>query len=101
MEIFFATLGTHIVTLEDVAHIHYDFVKIHPFADGNGRLARILMNLALLHLGYFPVIIPRVVRGEYIASLQGDHFDQRYQFFLRQVYENHKDYLKFFQTPVE
>jgi len=31
--------------LENVARVHYDFVKIHPFVDGNGRIARFLMNL--------------------------------------------------------
>jgi len=35
-------------SLEQIAHIHYDFVKIHPFVDGNGRIARVLMNPALV-----------------------------------------------------
>jgi Fic family protein len=37
------------LSLEEIAHIHYDFVKIHPFVDGNGRIARLLMNIALIN----------------------------------------------------
>ncbi|HMY81096.1 MAG TPA: Fic family protein [Candidatus Absconditabacterales bacterium] len=84
--------------LEDIARIHYDFVKIHPFVDGNGRIARLLMNAGLISLGYFPIILPVVLRNEYIGSLRGDYFDKRYTFFLEQVYENHKDYVRFFKN---
>ncbi len=95
MEEFFLSYAK-IHTLEQVARVHYDFVKIHPYHDGNGRIARLLMNIALVGLWYFPIIIPVVVRSEYIQSLQWDQFDTRYQFFLRQTKENHKDYLRFF-----
>ena len=37
------------------ALLHYEFVNIHPFDDGNGRMSRILMNLVLLQNGYPPV----------------------------------------------
>ena len=83
-------------SLEDVARIHYNFVKIHPFVDGNGRIARLLMNIWLITLWYFPIIIPIVTRHEYISSLQGNDFDIWYRFFVRQVIENHKDYVRFF-----
>lgn len=83
-------------SLEDVARIHYNFVKIHPFVDGNGRIARLLMNIWLIALWYFPIIIPIVTRHEYISSLQGNDFDIWYRFFVRQVIENHKDYVRFF-----
>jgi Fic family protein len=83
-------------TLEDVARLHFELVKIHPFVDGNGRIARLLMNIGLIDLGYFPIIIPVVIRNEYIYALKDKHFERRYDFFLRQVYENHKDYLRFF-----
>lgn len=39
------------------AYFHFAFVAIHPFDDGNGRLARLLMNLILLKAGYPPVVI--------------------------------------------
>lgn len=83
---------------EDIARLHYDFVKIHPFVDGNGRIARLLMNAWLVHLWYFPIIIPVVLRNEYISSLRGDNFVKRYEFFLRQLHENLKDTVRFFSN---
>ncbi|MDR3169328.1 MAG: hypothetical protein LBU27_06305 [Candidatus Peribacteria bacterium] len=57
-----------------------------------------MMNIGLITLGYFPIIIPVVLRNEYITSLQGNHFERWLEFFLRQVYENHKDYVRFFTS---
>ena len=52
------------------AVFHYRFVRIHPFDDGNGRVARILMNFILLSFGYPPVIIKTEDKGEYFRVLQ-------------------------------
>jgi Fic family protein len=52
------------------AKAHMDLVSIHPFADGNGRTARLLMNLILINGGYCVVSIPPVLRHEYISALQ-------------------------------
>jgi Fic family protein len=49
---------------------HYRLVTIHPFVDGNGRTARLLMNLLLLMNGYRPAIIRKRDRNAYIASLE-------------------------------
>jgi Fic family protein len=48
---------------------HHEFVKIHPFADGNGRTARIILNLLLLKKGYPICNIKRTERPEYYKSL--------------------------------
>lgn len=48
---------------------HYNLVRIHPFDDGNGRGARILMNLILMKAGYAPAIIHREDRADYIEAL--------------------------------
>ena len=42
---------------ELLARFHADFEKLHPFLDGNGRAGRLLLNLALVRLGFPPVII--------------------------------------------
>jgi len=52
------------------AFAHRKFVDIHPFADGNGRTARLLMNLILINRGYQIVSIPPILRPEYISALQ-------------------------------
>ncbi|MCL2023475.1 MAG: Fic family protein [Oscillospiraceae bacterium] len=52
------------------AWTHLRFVTIHPFEDGNGRTARLLMNLILVNRGYFVVSIPPIYRMEYNSSLR-------------------------------
>jgi len=49
---------------------HYKLVSIHPFIDGNGRTARILMNLLLMQEGYPPAVIRKEDRNAYIKSLE-------------------------------
>jgi fido (protein-threonine AMPylation protein) len=51
------------------ARAHMSFVRIHPFFDGNGRVARLIANLPLLRGGYPPVVIPRERRADYIDVL--------------------------------
>jgi len=52
------------------ATFHYRFVAIHPFDDGNGRMARLLTNLILMQHGLVPVIIPLEARGDYLLALE-------------------------------
>ena len=64
---------TELHPLELAALTHQKFVFIHPFVDGNGRVARLLMNLVLLRFGYPITIIPPILRLEYIATLEKAH----------------------------
>lgn len=52
------------------AEFHHKFIIIHPFEDGNGRTARILMNFILMKFGYPPVIIKTEDKVNYFAALR-------------------------------
>lgn len=52
------------------ARAHYGLVAIHPFVDGNGRTARLLMNLLLVRAGYPPALLPVEQRGRYYDVLE-------------------------------
>ena len=52
------------------AVFHYRFVRIHPFDDGNGRIARLLMNRILLRHGYPLAIIRSDTRDRYLRELE-------------------------------
>jgi len=54
----------------DAAWLHHRFTQIHPFQDGNGRVARALASLVFLRAGWFPLVINRDVRDEYIRALE-------------------------------
>lgn len=62
-----AALNLHPVEYAAIAH--YRFVSIHPFRDGNGRTARLLMNLLLIRAGYPIVVINNQIRNDYINAL--------------------------------
>ncbi len=49
--------------------MHIAFASIHPFFDGNGRLARLIANIPLLKNGYLPIIVSNEDRQEYIELL--------------------------------
>jgi len=67
--------------IEHAAYVHFDFVHIHPFIDGNGREARLLMNLILLRAGYPPCYILNAERKKYIDSLERAHKGDMQPFF--------------------
>lgn len=56
--------------IELAAWTHAEFVRIHPFIDGNGRTSRLLMNYQLLSYGFLPVSIDKETRLEYYNSLE-------------------------------
>ena len=43
--------------LDSLLYAHYEFIRIHPFINGNGRTGRILMNLVAMKFGYKPLIL--------------------------------------------
>jgi Fic family protein len=54
----------------EAAWLHHCFAQIHPFQDGNGRVARALASLVFLRTGWFPLVVNRDERVEYIESLE-------------------------------
>lgn len=56
--------------VETAAFLHHRFAEIHPFTDGNGRVARLLSNLYLIAKGYPPVVIRTEDRGKYYRCLR-------------------------------
>jgi len=82
--------------VEWAAQAHLRFVFIHPFIDGNGRVARLLMNLCLLRHGYTLVIVPPILRSEYIRLLEKTHTDDGpfVDFIAERVLETQKDILR-------
>lgn len=68
---------------------HYKLVTIHPFVDGNGRTARLLMNMLLLRNGYTPIIIRPIDRKRYLSALES-----------RQVTGKEDGYIKFMLTAL-
>lgn len=79
--------ASHPVVL--AAEAHYQLVTIHPFVDGNGRTARLLMNLILMQHGYPPALIRTQDRLRYIQSLEtaqlGGSKDAFYRLILESV----------------
>lgn len=67
--------------------LHGEFVKIHPFIDGNGRTARLLLNFELMKRGYTPIIIRKDQRPQYYAALDTAHTTLNYEPFLKLICE--------------
>jgi Fic family protein len=71
--------------VERAARYHVDLVTIHPFIDGNGRTARLLMNLELIRNGFPPTIIEVEERMEYYRCLEQSQTQGDFRDFLQFV----------------
>ena len=84
--------------VELAAEAHYRLVSIHPFVDGNGRTARLLMNLLLLQAGYPPAIIRPENRLDYLNALEkaqlGGPLDDFHQLIAAAVERSFEVYLE-------
>jgi Fic family protein len=65
--------------------LHGEFVKIHPFIDGNGRTARLVLNFELMKYGYTPIVITKERRAEYYEALDIAHTNLDYSKFVRLI----------------
>ncbi|MEN8219175.1 MAG: Fic family protein [Pseudomonadota bacterium] len=73
--------------VERAARVHCDFVKIHPFTDGNGRTARLLMNMELMKSGFPAVVLPVERRLAYYETLDKAHVEGDYVPFISLISE--------------
>lgn len=65
--------GEQLHPVAKAAMVHSDFVKIHPFIDGNGRTARLLLNFELMKNGYPPIVVEKENRLAYYSALDDAH----------------------------
>jgi Fic family protein len=88
------------------AFAHRRLVDIHPFTDGNGRTARLLMNLILVNKGYQIVSIPPILRTEYTSALRAAQQDKNpndkafFQLIAECEIEAQKDYCRMFRIEM-
>jgi len=79
------------------AELHRKLVYIHPFDDGNGRCARLCMNVILIQNGYLPCSISPALRLDYINSLEAGRHGLNnafIRFVAEAVTETQKDYMR-------
>jgi Fic family protein len=73
---------------------HYQLVTIHPWADGNGRMARLLMNQLQFEFGIIPTNINKDRKAEYIEALVATRENEDLEFFRRFMFDEHIRNLK-------
>jgi len=82
------------------ALLHGEFVKIHPFVDGNGRTARLLMNFIAIKNGYPPIVIKKEQRLAYYDALDTAHTTGNYSAFVKMVCDLAQNYLDFYLSII-
>ena len=80
---------------------HARLVSIHPFSDGNGRTARLLMNLLLLKDGYPPVVIGLEDRVQYLDGLQRLQTQNNDDVYLEFMYNRLEASLDYYLTALK
>ena len=72
IKMFYSDLNykTDLNEIELAAFTHAEFVKTHPFVDGNGRISRLIMNYQLMKSGFLPISIDKKDRLKYYNALE-------------------------------
>ncbi len=60
--------------VHEAAYLHHGLVEIHPFTDGNGRVARLISNLVLMKSGFPPVVLRKDDHKKYYDCLRKADF---------------------------
>ena len=69
--------------LERASLLHIEFIKIHPFVDGNGRTSRLLQNFELIKKGFPPIVIKKENRLSYYEALDKAHTTGEAEDFIK------------------
>lgn len=100
---FFSVLPTKTAVLNTVqlaAYTHAEFVKIHPFEDGNGRTSRLIMNYQLMADGFLPISIAKENRLDYFNALEDYAVNGNLEPFTNMIAALEADKLKDYLTLV-
>ena len=85
------------------AMLHLKFVTIHPFIDGNGRVARLLMNASLIQDGYMLAVVPPILRLDYLSAIRAYQRNEDAapfcDFIAARVLESEKEIMRLFHIP--
>ena len=74
-------------SIAHLAKIHAQFEQIHPFADGNGRVGRLLMHSQALQHGLPPILIKQEKKQAYYSYLQRAQLEEKYIFLESFIYD--------------
>ena len=92
--------GKNYHPIEKAAILHGKFVTIHPFIDGNGRTARLLLNFELMKNNYPPIIIEVEERDKYFDALEAGNVSDDWDLFtefIKQKCEERIDFMNEFK----
>ena len=104
MKWFMADYDTKKSTLNPIelaSYVHAEFVRIHPFQDGNGRTARLLLNFMLMKAGYQPLIIEAKDRPIYYESLNDFAVTGNLECFYNLVLDKEKLILEDLKSEID
>jgi Fic family protein len=83
------------------AEAHTRLVSIHPFIDGNGRTARLIMNLILIRNGYTPAVIQNRERVNYLDAIESWQQNNNREKFYEIITESEKQSLEKYLETIE
>jgi len=101
LEKFFKTLkNNNFNDIELATYTHAEFVKIHPFPDGNGRTARIIMNYQLLKNNFLGISINKEDKDSYFKALDEYHLNNNLKPFINLISKLEEKQLDFYIKQV-
>ena len=87
--------------IELAAYTHAEFVKIHPYVDGNGRTSRLMMNYQLIKCGFLPINIKKEDRVKYYDALDEYAVNNNLDSFIKIIYDLENEQLDFYIKAIK